>query len=103
MTHVALKLNLSKRQQSRGRARIARQYNQLAVRRPRGGPFEVVRCLRGFVVLVSAEESYVEIVPWISEVVVVAAKERDLLFNRKDQSNVGVLLEAVEPVFAAAV
>src|SRR5882724_2772078 len=59
--------------------------------------------LRRLAVLIGAEESHVEVVTRIGEVVVVASEERDLLFDRKDQSKVGVLLESIQPVFAAAV
>src|SRR5262249_5921834 len=52
---------------------------------------------------VNAEEGDVQVVAWKGEVVVIAAEIRDLLLGRKDQSHVGVSLEAVEPVFAAVV
>ncbi len=53
--------------------------------------------------LVGAEEGHVQVVARVGEVVGVAAVERGLLLGGEDQLDVGILLVAVEPVFAALV
>ncbi len=59
--------------------------------------------LRGLVVLVDAEEADVQVVARELEVVGVAAEEGDRMFRRKDQANIGVLLEAIEMVESAVI
>src|SRR5205809_2673768 len=103
IANIALILNLRQSQQPCGRTGIAWKDDQLAVRRSGSGPLEIMWRLRRPAVLIGAEESHVEVVTRIGEVVVVAAEERDLLFDRKDQSNVSVLPETIQPVLPAVV
>ena len=70
---------------------------------PFGIPLQVVLAVDRLAVLVNAEQRHVEVVARIGEVVRIAAEESDLLFRREHQAHVGVLLVAVEPVFAALV
>ena len=91
------------REQTARRPRIAGKNDELAIRRTGRGPLEIVLRLQGLIVFVDAEECHVEVIAGVGEVVGVAAKEGNLLFRRKYQPDVGVLLVSIEPVFAAAV
>ena len=62
-----------------------------------------MRRLCRFAIFICAEESYIEVITRIGEIVIVAAEETNLFFNGKDKANVRVLFEAIEPVFTAAI
>ena len=68
-----------------------------------GAPLQEVIGLERFAVLVDAEESHIQVVARIGEVIRVAAVEGGLLLRRKDQAHVGVSLVLVEPVLTAVV
>ena len=77
--------------------------HQFVVGRALGIPLQIVLRVDRLAVLVDAEQRHVQVVARIGEVVRVAAEEGGLLLGREHQPHVGVLLIAVEPVFAALV
>src|SRR6185369_2554991 len=64
-------------------------------------PLQKVLELYGFVVFIDAEETDIEVVARIFEIVGVAAEEGDVFFGGEDEANVGVLFVLVEVVLAA--
>ena len=100
---VALVVKLCNGEQPACRAGIAGSENEFAFGGPLRGPLEVIRCFQRLAVFIDAKERDVQIVSRVGEIVIVTAEECDLLFGRKDEADIGVLLEPVEPVFAAAV
>ena len=77
--------------------------DQVAVRRALRIPLQIVVAVDRLAILIDAEDRHVQVVAGIGEVVRVAAEERRLLLGRKHQPHIGVLLVAIEPVFAAVV
>ena len=76
---------------------------QLAVRGSVSAPRQMMLDPGRFAVLVNAEETDVQIIPGILEVIRVAAVERDLLLGSEHEADIGVALEAIEVVLASLV
>src|SRR5258708_38467817 len=75
--------------------------NEIAILSAGLAPLEIVSRMHRFVVLIRAEETDVEIVAGILEVVGIAAEEGDADFRGEDEAHVGVFLVAVEVVLTA--
>src|SRR5690349_2465045 len=84
-------------------ARVARDKDQLAVSGACFAPRQMMLDFGGLAILVGTEETDVEIVPRILEIIGIAAKEGDTLLGSKHQTHIGVLLEAIQMVEAALV
>ena len=82
---------------------MAGDEDQFAIGRALRAPLQIVGGVDRLAVLIDAEDRHVEVVAGIGEVVRIAAKEGHLLLGRKDEADIGVLLVAIEPVFATLV
>ena len=100
---VAHQLELGLRIEARGRAGVARDEDEVAVRHPRRREREVRLRLRGLAVLVGPYQADVDVVAGEGEVVGVAAKKCDLLLRSKHQPHIRVLLVAVQVELATLV
>ena len=101
--HIALDEQLGHGVVSLRGARIAGDKDQLTGRRAFGATLEIVVGVQWLAVVVDAEDGHIEVVARIGEVIRIAAEEGRLLFGRKDDAHIGVLLVLIEPVFAAVV
>ena len=97
-TLIAQILQLRHREQAAGATGMTGDKHEFAVLRPRGGELQVGLNLRWLAVLVSAEETDIEIVARKLEVVWVAAVKGDLRFWGEDEAHVRVFLEAIEMI-----
>src|SRR5271169_6245684 len=77
--------------------------DQFAITRALGIPLQEIFAINGLAIFVDAEQRHIQVVARISEIVRIAAVKSSLLFHGKDQTDVGVLLVAVEPILAAGV
>src|SRR5581483_2127461 len=77
---------------------MSRHENQFIVADPRRGPFQIVVEMRWLAIFVYAEESDVQVVSWVFEVVWIAAEERYIEFRREHQPNIRVLLVFVKVI-----
>ena len=91
------------RVQSRGRARMAGDKDQIPLLRAAIAPLKVMRGSSRRAVLVRTEERNVEGIPREFEVIGIAAEEGDRGFRSKHQANIRVFLVAVKVIAAAAI
>ncbi len=82
---------------------MPRNEDQVAVFDASLRPLQIVVEMRRFVILVDPEESDVEIIAGICEVIRIAAEERDTEFRRKHEPDIRVLLVLVEVVNLAGI
>src|SRR5205085_11343305 len=100
---VAQKLEMLDRVEPLRAPRMPQHERQLAIRRAVPAPLEIVLGLQGLVFVINTEEATVQIEPRVVKVVVIAAKERDLLLRREDQPHIGVAPVTVEVIAAALI
>src|SRR5207249_3905450 len=86
-----------------GMARVTRDEYKLVVFGTMLAPLEVVLDLGGLAIFIDAEETDIEVIARIGEVVRVAAIEGDLLFRGENQAHIGVAFEAIEVILTALV
>src|SRR5947209_914834 len=77
--------------------------DEIVLIRPPFAPFEVMLQLRRFSVLVGAEETDVQIITRIFEIVGVAAKKGNLLLRRENDPDICITLETVKMIASALV
>jgi hypothetical protein len=102
-THVAQVFKFRHREQTARTSRMTGDENQIAIFGALLAPFQVVLNLRRLAVLVSAEETDIEVVAWVFEVIRVAAVKSNLLLGREDDADIGVAFEAVKMVAPALI
>jgi hypothetical protein len=101
--HIAHELKLGHGEQAAGIAGISGDEDQVAIFYASARPTQVVIEMSGLVIFVDSEESDVQIVARVGEVVGVAAEEGDAELRREDEAYVGVFFIFVEVVNLAGV
>ena len=82
---------------------MSRDENQIAIFDSYFRPLQIIVEMNRLVVLVDPEESDVEVIARVGEIVGIAAKKCRGKFRRKHQAHIGVLLVFVEVVYRARV
>src|SRR5262249_24525520 len=101
--HVAIELKMLESIETCGPAGMPRDQDQIAVARAAGTESQVIAHPRRLIVLVRAEQTDVEVVPRVFEIVGIAAEERDRQLWSEHQTDIGVTLVAVEVKLRALV
>ncbi len=101
--HIAQEIDLVHGDETIRASGMAGDEDQVVVFDACGRPTQIVVEMNGLIVFVDAEESYVEIVARVSEVIRIASKERHGEFGREDEAHIGVLFVLVEVINFARV